>query len=597
MGIIQNIPRDIRFLRRMMKVLGAAKQFASDDNLSIANQLENVVDNNGHRLALMDVYGECTYGEFDERANKVAHWALGQNIKPGDVVALMLENCSAYVEICFGLQKVGAVASLINTNLSGKPLAHCVNVCESSHFIIGHEFAKALDSIRDELTGAPKLWSLQGALRGAEALEPALASQSASRPDRSVRSAVKRDDTAYYIYTSGTTGNPKAAVISQFRWLGAATSFAKLSQASPANRFYLVLPLYHSTGGMAALGAVLLSGGSVFIKKKFSATEFWSDCCEHNLTRFQYIGELCRYLVNSPPHPDEKRHSIKMAIGNGLRPEVWPEFQERFAIPRILEFYGATEGNISLFNLDNKVGAVGRIPKFLAGQFKLKLARFDVENEIPVRDENGFCIESGVDEPGEALGFINPDNRMTQVDGYTDKAASDSKILRDVFEKGDHYFRSGDLMRRDKDNYYYFVDRIGDTFRWKGENVSTAEVAEVVSTCPGVSEANVYGVKVGDTDGRAGMASLVTSADFDLGTLLQHVVADLPQYARPIFIRLQGEMEITGTFKHRKVELVKEGFDPASTPDPLFFLDPTNDRYVPIDKALHRDILDGSYRF
>lgn len=594
---LRNIGKDVRFVRRVLKVMKDRKTLEAMPNLNVAGRIEETVDKYPGRTALRDIHGECTYKEFDERANKVAHWATAQGIKTGDVVALLVENSSAYVEISFGLQKVGAVVSLINTNLVGKPLAHCINVCKAGHLIIAHEYGEALAGIKEDLEDTPEIWSLYGSLTGGQELEPALADMSTERPDPSIRASVKRDDPAFYIYTSGTTGNPKAAVISQYRWIGAAVSFAAIGQAGPEVKFYLVLPLYHSTGGMAALGSVLMSGGSAFIKKKFSATEFWSDCCKYGITRFQYIGELCRYLVNSPPHPDEQRHKLELAIGNGLRPEVWPEFQQRFAIPEIMEFYGATEGNISLFNLDNKVGAIGRIPRVLEGQMKMKLVKFDVENEVPVRDESGFCIECALDEPGEALGFINPNDRATQVDGYTDSSASKSKIMTDVFEKGDQYFRSGDLLRRDRDNYYYFVDRIGDTFRWKGENVSTAEVAEVVSSCAGIKESNIYGVKVGDTDGRAGMASLVTSDDFDLADLHIHVVKDLPQYARPIFVRLQPEIEITGTFKHRKVELVKEGFDPETTPDPIYFFEPQQEEYIRVDTALHGRIIAGEFRF
>jgi fatty-acyl-CoA synthase len=596
-NIFRNLKSDALFVQTVVRTFRKLAPIKPEARVSIADTFEEVVDRFGSNVALMDASSQMTYDAFDARANKVANLAQDQGIGRGDVVALMLENCIDYIVIWFGLQKVGATVSLINTNLTGKPLAHCINICECKHLIIGADFTDTLASIESQLEGAPKIWSTGGAIERAQDLDSAINAASDARPPASVRDGMIGTDRAFYIYTSGTTGNPKAAVISQARWLMAGLSFAGLGNAKPRDRLYLVLPLYHSTGGMAAVGSILTQGGSLFIKRKFSATDFWSDIRTHKLTRFQYVGELCRYLVNAPFHPDERTHGLELALGNGLRPDVWPEFQDRFAIPRVLEFYGATEGNISLFNVDGKRGAVGRIPKFASSLFKSTIVKFDTENEIPVRGLDGFCIKCDDDEPGEIIGLINPKDVRSNVEGYTDKKASDEKVLHNVFEDGDRWFRSGDLMRQDRDGYYYFVDRIGDTFRWKGENVSTAEVAEVISACPGIKEANVYGVKVDGADGRAGMASLVTSDAFSFEALLDQVSADLPQYARPIFVRLQGEMEITGTFKHRKVELVKDGFDPENVADPVFFLDPDLGRYVPLDKPLHTRILGGNFRF
>jgi fatty-acyl-CoA synthase len=310
---------------------------------------------------------------------------------------------------------------------------------------------------------------------------------------------------------------------------------------------------------------------------------------------FVYIGELCRDLVNQPERPDERTHKLRLAFGNGLRADVWEQLVSRFRIPRILEFYGATEGNISILNFDGKVGAVGRIPKYVRGRFNVRLVKFDLESQEPVRGSDGFFVECRPGEAGEALGEIGAHARMAYA-GYADKAASGSKVLHNVFRKGDAWFRTGDLMKQDHDGYFYFVDRIGDTFRWKGENVSTTEVAGRLDAAPGVLEANVYGVPVPDAEGRAGMAALVVDESFDPAAFAKFVEADLPAYAQPLFLRLQPRIDTTGTFKHRKAGLVEDGFDPSRSKDKLFVKTPGKG-YVKLTPSVHKKILEGEFRF
>jgi fatty-acyl-CoA synthase len=342
-----------------------------------------------------------------------------------------------------------------------------------------------------------------------------------------------------------------------------------------------------------AAGAALMSGGSLVVARKFSASQFWSDCVRHQVTSFQYIGELCRYLVNSPTHPDERRHRVRSVMGNGLRPDVWETFQTRFAIPRIVEFYGATEGNLALLNLTGRTGSVGQLPAFVRHRLGIELVRFDVEEDALVRGPDGHCQRC---DPGEAGELLIKISSRTRFEGYTNPAATEKKILRDAFAPGDAWFRTGDLLRMDADGFYYFVDRIGDTFRWKGENVATSEVAEVLSVDPGVEEANVYGVAIPGHDGRAGMAALVVNAQFDVDRLSALVQRELAAYARPLFLRILPQMEITGTFKHRKVDLVREGFDPSQLTDPVHFLDPAQGRYVLLDAATCEAIRTGRIR-
>jgi fatty-acyl-CoA synthase len=315
-------------------------------------------------------------------------------------------------------------------------------------------------------------------------------------------------------------------------------------------------------------------------------------------TCFQYIGELCRYLINSPPHPQERAHHLRLACGNGLRSDVWPQFKERFGIPKIIEFYAATEGNVSLFNFEGKEGAVGRLPWWMAARFPTKIVRFDVERQQPIRDAQGFCIECAADEPGEVIGKIMKDASKPgqRFEGYASAADTDKKILHDVFKKGDSWFRTGDLMRKDKNGYFYFIDRIGDTFRWKGENVATLEVAEAIAACPGVADVSVYGVAVPGHDGRAGMAAIVVGAGFDVQALHARLRERLPPYAVPLFIRILSALSLTETFKQKKHELVCDGFDPSRVADPLFFRDVAAGAYAPLDAALFTRIASGGVR-
>jgi fatty-acyl-CoA synthase len=398
-------------------------------------------------------------------------------------------------------------------------------------------------------------------------------------------------DTALFIYTSGTTGLPKAARITHQRAQLYMRGFAGATAATEQDRIYVTLPLYHATGGLCGLGAALLNGGSVVLRRRFSASHFWPEVVAESCTMFVYIGELCRYLVNQPETEDETRHKVRLAFGNGLTPDVWAAMKRRFRIPNVLEFYGSTEGNVSMFNFDGREGAIGRVPKWLRKTFNVRLVQYDVETGDIVRGLDGLGIEAGAGEVGECVGQIAGDAR-TDFAGYVDKQASEKKILRNVFAKGDAWFSTGDLMRQDADGYFYFVDRIGDTFRWKGENVSTTEVAERLQAAPGVREASVYGVAVEGADGRAGMAGLVVDPEFDVAAFSDYVGRELPPFAQPVFIRILPQIDVTGTFKPRKMDLVADGFDPAKAKGPLYYRD-TKRGYVKLTRAGFDKIVAG----
>ena len=351
-------------------------------------------------------------------------------------------------------------------------------------------------------------------------------------------------------------------------------------------------------GGEGQLTDELIGGGAVVIRERFSANRFWADVAQSDCTLFQYTGELCRYLVNSPPDSRETEHGLRLCCGNGLSGSVWQTFQTRFHIPRIIEFYASTEGNLSLYNCEERPGAIGRIPPFLAHRFPIELVKFDAESGLPERDEEGFCLRCDPKEAGHAITRISGDSASLsgRFEGYADPAETEKKILRDVFVRGDAWFLTGDLMRKDERGYYYFVDRVGDTFRWKGENVSTMETAEIVAACAGVTDAVVYGVEVPHHEGRAGMAAIVADETLDLKIFYAALSESLPPYARPVFLRVCSQIDRTATFKPQKQHFRREGYNPSDITDALYFNDREKRAFVALDPFLFDLIQSGSVR-
>ena len=573
MGLAANIRRDLKFAAGLRRLLQRIKPIALDSDVLVCDDFEEAVDKFSDNIALEDEHRSLTYRDLDGMANRYAHWARSRNLRRTDVIALVMTNRAEYIAAWMGFCKAGIPTALINTNLTGQALAHCLNIAGVAVVVADEDTWTKCEEARPFVTRTMMLWVL--GLKDADevserrGLDNAVRSGSSVRPNRAIRDGITNRDTALYIYTSGTTGMPKAARIPHSRARTYMRAFAGCTESTPTDRIFNVLPLYHSTGGLVGVGPALLNGGRLILRRKFSASSFWNDVNASGATMFVYIGELCRYLVNCPEQEGERGHKIRLAFGNGLRPDVWPDFQSRFAIPQILEFYGSTEGNVSLFNFDGKQGAIGRVPKFLKKQINIRLAAFDVDTEEPIRNSNGLVMEASVGEIGEAIGRIGDDIRHN-FSGYADKAASEKKILTDVFQRGDRWFRTGDLMRQDSEGYFYFIDRIGDTFRWKGENVSTAEVEQRLADAPGVKEVIAYGVPVPGAEGKAGMVTLVADGRFSAKDFAAYADEQLPHYARPVFVRLAKTLETTGTFKYRKVDLVSEGFDPAKVDGQVF---------------------------
>jgi fatty-acyl-CoA synthase len=590
-----------------LRALAATAPIAAQPQRTLPSLIEELAESFGDAPALISDRESLTYRELAERANRYARWAIELGVAHGDTVCLMMPNRPEYLAIWLGITRVGAIVSLLNTSLSGAGLAHCISIVAPKHIIVAAELLGAVEAARHRLANQPRIWVHGAHAASFPRIERVIERQSGAPLLGAELRPVTIEDRALHIYTSGTTGLPKAANISHHRLLMWSYWFAGMMDTRPSDRMYDCLPMYHSVGGIVAIGAVLVHGGSVLIREKFSARQFWDDVVSFDCTLFQYIGELCRYLVQAPPHSREREHRIRLACGNGLRSDVWGEFKDRFRIPQILEFYAATEGNFSLYNAEGEPGAIGRIPPFLARRLPTALIAFDVDKGEPVRDADGFCIRCAANEVGEAIGRIasspalprlrgSKDGAVGRFEGYTSEQDSRKKILRDVFEPGDAWFRTGDLMRRDERGFFYFVDRIGDTFRWKGENVATCEVSQAMTECPGIKEANVYGVTVPRTDGRAGMAAIVIDERFDLARLRAHLDARLPDYARPLFLRILGAMEVTATFKPKKSDLARAGCDPSLTDDAIYFNDAELGAFVRMDRALFARIQNGGMR-
>ncbi|XP_046350831.1 very long-chain acyl-CoA synthetase-like isoform X3 [Haliotis rufescens] len=545
-----------------------------------------------------------TYEYVNQQANRVANVVKTWGLSVGDTVAIMIYNEPAFVWTFLGLQKLGIAAALINFNLRQKQLSHSVNVSGAKAFIVGQgaELFEAVHVEEGEFSGMPIY--IQGCTAnqlpaGYNSFDDLMVVSSPVGVDPSVRATVTLMTTACYIYTSGTTGYPKPSIIPQKKMMGYTLGLQVVS-LSVTDTVYNCLPMYHVSGIGVGVGGVVSVGATMVLRGKFSASHFWEDCCRYRVTVIQYIGELFRYLLSRPESPEEKSHQVRAAFGNGLRRDIWEQVQARFRIPQITEFFGATEGNTMLFNVSNKPGAIGRLSPLLR---KLTpnyqtLVKYDFATAEPVRDSNGHCIEIKPGEKGLFISAIAPE--MEGVEFYkASKAANEKKLVRNAFKKGDSYFNFGDLFYLDREYFVYFVDRIGDTFRWKGENVSTTEVANILSSLDFVHDANVYGVTVPGHDGRAGMAALTLYDDRPLTpellrTIWKHSEEHLATYARPMFLRLQKEATLTATFKQRKVELVEEGFDINKILDPLYYADQVTKSYIPIKQDTYSRILTTS---
>ncbi|HWG07022.1 MAG TPA: long-chain-acyl-CoA synthetase [Beijerinckiaceae bacterium] len=539
---------------------------------------------------------EClSYKGLAARANRYARWGLNLDLQPGDVVGLMMPNRPEYLAIWLGITRIGGIVALLNTHLTGASLRHSVTVAQPKHVIVAAEFLNIFSNAMRDVPSKPLVWAHGETVERVPRIDHEIESLPTIPLVLDGRRHVTLSDPALYIYTSGTTGLPKAAHVSHQRLMSWSHWFAGMMDVVPGDRMYNCLPMYHSIGGVVAPASLLVAGGSVVVGEGFSASRFWADIARWDCTIFQYIGELCRYLVAAPETEAEQHHRLRLACGNGLRADVWAAFQNRFRIPRILEFYAGTEHNFSLFNVEGKPGSIGRVPSFLRHRFPVALIKLDPQTDEPIRNAEGHCVRCSAGEPGEAIGKY-ADDGSSRFEGYTNPFETERKLIRNVFSEGDLWVRSGDLMCIDDKGYFYFVDRLGDTFRWKGENVATTEVSDAISKCPGVLDVCVYGVSVAGAEGRAGMAAIVTDSSFTLDGLHRQLVERLPDYAIPRFLRMADTLAATETFKKKKQDLMREGYDPSLTGDALYARDGDGGGFAPLDSLLFEAIRTGQMR-
>ncbi|HPJ34464.1 MAG TPA: long-chain-acyl-CoA synthetase [Spirochaetota bacterium] len=544
---------------------------------------------------------EISYSEFNETANRYAHFFLKRGFIKGDTVALLMDNRPEFLIIHAGLAKIGVVPALVNNNIKGQILAHAVNIADARALIIGHEYLNEIVKIKKDIKlKKPGLFLIEcedkkvKIPKGFEDLTPFLDKEPVSNPV--IKPPINSKDTLEYIYTSGTTGMPKATELKHQKWiqLGYAAGGFSLRAISDDVQ-YMCLPLYHNSGINIAWPTTVMHGGTFAMRRKFSASAFWDDVRKYNATLFIYIGELCRYLNNQPPKDNDSDNPLKFILGNGMRGDYWVEFKERFKIEKIIEVYGATEGVGALNNLKGIPGMIGRLT---AATIRMgEVVKYDIEKDEIIRDEKGYAIKC---KPGETGLFLAAINNTNPFSGYkNNKKATNSKIIENVLKKGDAYFISGDLFKLHKKDYVSFVDRLGDTFKWKGEVVSTNEVSDTISRFGAFEDCNVYGVSVNKTEGRAGMAALtlLPGKKFDANSFSKFIVENLPIYARPYFLRMRKEKDATTSFKQVKSYLQSEGFNPALIKDPLYFFEPVNQKYIKLTPKVYTDIEKGMYRF
>lgn len=597
----RDVTAAVRFLR-----LSFILYIWEKKGLTVPMVFRNIVKKHPYKMAFTMDDTQLAFQDVEDFSNKIASYFKSKGFVRGDTIALLMETRVQYPPIWLGLSKIGVVGALINWNLRKETLLHSINVANSKGIIVGSELVEALNDIRNAegVKGIPvfqycdmeeKEENNPSLMEGAIDLEEELREHVTTDVTGDILKGSPKDKMVY-IYTSGTTGLPKAAVITHLRYMFMCLGSSLMLGISEDDIIYNPLPLYHTAGGMLGVGNVFIRGISMIFRKRFSASNFWADCVKYNCTVAQYIGELCRYLLSVPPKPLDTRHNIRMMFGNGLRPQIWSQFVSRFNIEQIGELYGSTEGNSNLVNNDNQIGAIGFVPLAAGKLYPVALIKCDEDTGDPIRDESGRCIRCLPGEPGVFIGKINPKRAINSFSGYADKKASEKKIIRDVFKVGDMYFNSGDILVGDILGYFYFKDRTGDTYRWRGENVATSEVEAVISNVLGLKDCVVYGVEVPHVEGKAGMAAIVDpNKTVDMDHFSIGIRGSLPPFARPIFIRVLKELPMTGTFKLKKRDLQNEGFDINKIKDPLYFLN-SDGTYREFSQKDFDDVMNGRAR-
>jgi citronellyl-CoA synthetase len=599
--MLRKLPSIAKAIPRVVKGMKAANVKDPTQPCGLGWSFEQATLRNPDGPALLQGEVALTYFQVNQWANRIAQHLIAQGIRKGDAVAVFIENRPELLVTILAVAKVGAISALLNTSQTRDTLAHSLNLVAPAAIIVGEELVPAFSAVRERVSiEAARTWFVADrdtfshpgiAPDGFINLMTASADRSSANPASSQQ--VFFDDPCFYIYTSGTTGLPKAGVFKHGRWMRSSASFGLIAlDMRPEDVVYCTLPLYHATGLCVCWGSAISGASGFAIRRKFSASQFWNDVRKYRATTLGYVGELCRYLVDQPPSADDNKHCVTKMIGNGLRPGAWGEFKTRFGVNHICELYAASDGNIgftNILNFDNTVGF---------SLMSWELAAYDHDSGAPIRDAKGFMRKVAKGEQGLLLAKIDD---KAPLDGYTDPQKTEKVVLHDVFEKGDRYFNTGDLLRNIGFGHAQFVDRLGDTYRWKGENVSTTEVENILLQHPNISEAVAYGVEVRNTNGRAGMAAITPAeslATLDFSELLAFAREQMPAYAVPLFLRVKVKMETTGTFKYQKTRLKDEAFDPGKTgDDPIYAWLPGTQTYVQVTPQLLADIHGGAFRY
>tara|TARA_B100000446_G_scaffold121438_1_gene113431 strand:- start:1211 stop:3022 length:1812 start_codon:yes stop_codon:yes gene_type:complete len=563
---------------------------------SIGSHLEEHAKKRPNSPAIRYLKEEFSYGQVNAWVNRYSNYFLSQGIQPGDTIAINIENRTECLVAVLAVVKVGAIAAMINTSQRGEVLLHSINLVKPKMMLIGEEQLDNMATVQESLSIELKtqLYYLkdEGVIpcpNYYQDMEVVSSGQSEENPGTTDKIQMKQP--CFYIFTSGTTGLPKASVMSHYRWHKSMAGMGLASMRLRADDvMYLSLPLYHNNALTVSMAGVLGAGSCIAISRKFSVSRFWDEIRDYKATTFCYIGELCRYLLNAPAQPNDKDHQIRAIIGNGLRPDIWMEFKQRFGIKHINEFYGASECNLVFTNALNLDKTAGLCP------LPYNIVAYDIENDEPTRDAKGFMQPVKKGDTGLLITEINDKQPF---EGYTDQAESAKKIFHNVFAQGDRWFNTGDMVINQGFKHIAFADRLGDTFRWKGENVATTEVEAVANEFPGVEHSIAYGVEIPGTDGRAGMAALTLKNihEFDEVAFSRHLHEKLPTYAIPVFVRIREQEETTGTFKYRKVDLKKEHYDLNQIHEPIFVKLPQKTHFVSLDTSLLKQIQQQSVRF
>lgn len=595
---MQGVRRQISKYRGLQMLLSLSKP----QQLSLGSILEEQARKRASHPAILYEDQVISYQQFNEEANRYTHLFKQQGFKKGDVIALLMDNRPEYLIIVAGLAKLGVVISLINTGVRGRVLAHAINICQAQAIIVGNELLSAFEEVYNDINlqepGHIFVENDHCDLQPSAVpyIEVNKLLQEMPTDNPATTATINSDDLLYYIYTSGTTGLPKATASKHQNWIALGYSSGGLGlRMLPEDILYNCLPLYHNSGCNIAFACFVVHGSTFALRRKFSARNFWKDIRKYQATHFIYIGELCRYLNNQPPAADDLDNTLEYILGNGMRGDYWMAFKNRFGIKHIFEVYGASEGVARIINLKEIPGMIGRLKTF--GLRTGEVIRYDQEHETIVKDKQGRVIKC---QPGEIGLLICEINGRSPFAGYVNNPeATAAKILHNVFKNGDEYFNTGDLVKVYKGEWVSFVDRLGDTFRWKGQNVSTNEVADILNSFGKIEDSNVYGVQVPGTEGRCGMAAvkLLEGESLDLEAFARHICQNLPVYARPYFLRFRDQIDSTNSFKQLKTKLQQEGFDPGIIKDPLYFLHPQQERYIALNADVYQEIIDHQIAF